>query len=88
MRVRAYDNQVNSRIRLYNNLQNQNKWINKSSCSCKTNNNTNGLLEDILSGGEAKTLTTVGIAIEPQSILMLTAAIIGAGLIIKNLKIK
>ena len=51
-------------------------------CSCSTN--TNGILETMLgSGGEP--LTEIGLSLTPQTILMLGAVVLGAGLIIKKI---
>jgi hypothetical protein len=58
-------------------------------CTCTNTKNgcgniKNGILETLL-GSEGEPLTEVGISLSPQSLLMLGAVVLGAGLMIKKL---
>lgn len=47
----------------------------------------NGWLDDIL-GGQGSTITTIGVTIDTPTVLRLSAGIVIAGLLIKNLNFK
>ncbi len=58
-----------------------------STCCCETQTKPIGnLLDDLLGIKEGESLVSMGVSIAPQSILMLSAGVVVAGLIIKNVK--